>query len=98
MPTPTVPGGQDLFLTSTIALPTGNVWAVGEFFQTRRNRSRTLTELWNGSSWAVVTSPNLGQSHNELFGLDATSGQTLWAVGTAYQSPKQRTLIERKLP
>lgn len=96
--TPDVPGGATLFLTSAVALPTENVWAVGEFFQTRQSRSRTLTELWNGSAWAVVASANVGQSHNELFGLGATPGETLWAVGTAYQHPKQRTLIERKLP
>lgn len=96
--TPDVPGGATLFLTSAVALPTENVWAVGEFFQTRQSRSRTLTELWNGSAWAVVASANVGQSHNELFGLGATPGETLWAVGTAYQYPKQRTLIERKLP
>ena len=96
--TPDVSGGEALFLDSVVALSTTNVWAVGEFFQTRKSRSRTLTDLWNGSSWAVVASPNVGSSHNELFGVAATPSQTLWAVGTVYQYPKQRTLIERRLP
>lgn len=96
--TPSVAGGETLFLSSAVALSTTNVWAVGEFFQTRKSRSRTLTDQWNGSSWAVVASPNVGSSHNELFGVAATSSQTLWSVGTVYQYPKQRTLIERKLP
>jgi len=96
--TPGVAGGETLFLTSAVALSTTNVWAVGEFFQTRKSRSRTLTDQWNGSSWAVVASPNVGSSHNELFGVAAAPSQTLWAVGTVYQFPKQRTLIERKLP
>jgi hypothetical protein len=96
--TPDVSGGEALFLDSVVALSTTNVWAVGEFFQTRKSRSRTLTDLWNGSSWAVVASPNVGSSHNELFGVAATPSQALWAVGTVYQYPKQRTLIERRLP
>jgi len=96
--TPGVAGGETLFLTSAVALSTTNVWAVGEFFQTRKSRSRTLTDQWNGSRWAVVASPNVGSSHNELFGVAAAPSQTLWAVGTVYQFPKQRTLIERKLP
>ena len=96
--TPGIRGSEPLFLPSVVALSSNNVWAVGEFFQTRFSRSRTLTEQWNGTSWVVVQSPNAGADHNELFGVDATPGGTLWAVGTAYNFPKQRTLIERKLP
>jgi len=59
-----------------VALSSNNVWAVGEFFQTRFSRSRTLTEQWNGTSWVVVQSPNSGADHNELFGVDATPGGT----------------------
>ena len=96
--TPGIRGSEPLFLPSVVALSSNNVWAVGEFFQTRFSRSRTLTEQWNGTSWVLVQSPNAGADHNELFGVDATPGGTLWAVGTAYNYPKQRTLIERKLP
>ena len=96
--TPDVAGGETLFLDSAVALSSSNVWAVGEFFQTRKSRSRTLTDLWNGFSWAVIPSPNVGSSHNELFGVTATPAQTLWAVGTVYQYPRQRTLIERRQP
>jgi hypothetical protein len=91
-------GAEPLFLPSVVALSSNNVWAVGEFFQTRISLSRTLTEQWNGTSWVVVQSPNFGSDHNELFGVEATSGGTLWAVGTVYNYPRQRTLIERKLP
>jgi hypothetical protein len=96
--TPDVAGGETLFLDSAVALSSTNVWAVGEFFQTRKSRSRTLTDMWNGSNWIVVPSPNVGSSHNELFAVTATPTQTLWAVGTVYQFPKQRTLIVRKQP
>jgi hypothetical protein len=96
--TPDIRGSEPLFLPSVVALGSNNVWAVGEFFQTRFSRSRTLTEQWNGTSWVLVQSPNSGADHNELFGVDATPGGTLWAVGTVYHYPRQQTLIERKLP
>jgi hypothetical protein len=98
IPTPSIAGGEALFLNSVLALTSNNVWTVGEFFQTRLSRSRTLTEQWNGSSWMVVRSANLGKSHNGLSSIDVTPSGTLWAVGTAYNYPKQRTLILRRLP
>jgi hypothetical protein len=98
VPTPGIRNSDPLFLPSVVALATNDVWTVGEFFQTRRSLSRTLTEQWNGTQWSVVQSPNRGSDHNELFGVTATPTDTLWAVGTVYQYPKQQTLIERKLP
>ena len=77
----------------------GNVWAVGQFFQNSQSRSRTLTELWNGSSWSVVSSPNRGPSHNFLNAVTATPSGTLWAVGAFYNNQSiERTLILQKLP
>ena len=95
----TASGGSldPMFLPGVVALSSNNVWSVGEALQSG-HLSRTLTEQWNGSSWVMVQSPNLGADHNELFGVDATPGGTLWAVGTVYHYPRQRTLIERKLP
>ncbi len=77
----------------------GNVWAVGQFFQNSQSRSRTLTELWNGSSWSVVASPNRGPSHNFLNAVTATPSGTLWAIGVHYNNQFiERTLILQKLP
>ena len=98
VPTPEIANTEPLFLPSVVALSSNNVWSVGESFQSRRSLSRTLTEQWNGTQWTVVKSPNVGSDHNELFAIDATPGGTLWAVGTVYHFPQQRTLIERKLP
>ena len=98
VPTPNIAGGEPLFLNSVLALASNNVWTVGEFYQTRFSRSRSLTEQWNGSIWTVVRSANLGPSHNSLSSIDVTPNGTLWSVGTAYQYPKQKTLILRKLP
>jgi len=99
VPTPGTANGADpSFLPGIVALSTNNVWTVGESFDSHISLSRTLTEQWNGTQWTVVNSPNVGSDHNELFAIDATPGGTLWAVGTVYRYPRQRTLIERKLP
>jgi hypothetical protein len=96
--TPAVRGGEALFLPSVVALGSNNVWTVGEFFQTGFSRSRTLTEQWKGTSWAVVQSPNFGADHNELFGVDASPGRTLWAVGTVYNYPPAADTDRAKAP
>ena len=97
--TPLISGGSTPSLVGAVALSSDSVWAVGEFFQTQQSRSRTLTELWNGASWSVVSSPNRGNSHNELFAINATPSGTLWAVGVFYNNQGiERTLILRKLP
>jgi hypothetical protein len=85
------------FLPSVVALASNNVWSVGESILNGGGLSSTLSEQWNGTKWSVVKSPNVGRDHNELFAIDATPSGTLWAVGTVYHYPKQRTLIERKL-
>src|SRR6266550_2864703 len=84
----TASGGRldPLFLPGVVALASNNVWSVGEALQAG-HLSRTLTEQWNGTSWVMVQSPNLGADHNELFTVDATRGGTLWAVGTVYHFP-----------
>ena len=98
---PTANGGGKVpvSLYSVVALASNSVWGVGEQLACSScGLSQTLTEQWNGTKWSVVNSPNVGSDHNELFAVDATPGGTLWAVGTVYRYPKQRTLIERKLP
>jgi hypothetical protein len=74
-----------------------NIWAVGvsSAFQTSFSW-RTLIEHWNGRSWKIDPSPNVGTSGSILFAV-ARIPQTekLWAVG-AYNttSARFRTLTE----
>ena len=97
--TPTILNNGFATLDSVVALPSQSEWAVGQFFQNSQSRSRTLTELWNGSSWSIVSSPNRGLSHNYLNGVGATPIGTLWAVGAHYNNQLiERTLILQKLP
>src|SRR5205823_3782732 len=43
---------------------------------------QTLIEHWDGSSWAIVTSPNTSTTeYNHLFAVTCVSASECWAVG-----------------
>src|SRR5207248_6265858 len=43
----------------------------------------TLIERWNGKSWSIVSSPNVGSSNNNyLLGITAISASNAWALGS----------------
>jgi hypothetical protein len=56
-----------------------DVWAVGRLSPTPYYQ--TLTEHWDGASWSVVPSPNLGGLTNDLEDVAAVSATDAWAVG-----------------
>jgi hypothetical protein len=70
-------------------------WAVG-YYANANGINQTLIELWNGSSWVVVPSPNKSSSDirddNFLSGVTCVSSSNCWAVGN-FQTGGQ-TLIE----
>ena len=45
---------------------------------------RTLIEHWDGTSWTIIPSPNLGNAENFLYGVAARSANDAWAVGSYY--------------
>jgi VCBS repeat protein len=61
-------------------------WAVGNVGAAQRP-NQTLTELYNGSVWSVVPSPNQGTGNNALNGVSMIPGAG-WAVGYAQVSGK----------
>jgi alpha-tubulin suppressor-like RCC1 family protein len=70
-------------LSGVDAVSSGNVWAVGSVGQGSGSQ-RTLIEHWNGTSWAVVPSPNPQTGSLAVDSLTAVAGTTandLWAVG-----------------
>ena len=69
-------------LQSVAAKSTTSAWAVGTRRATPGSALRTLTERWNGSSWATVASPSPGSGDDWLFGVTAVPGGGFWAVGT----------------
>jgi hypothetical protein len=90
VPTPNVGEGTNK-LNAVLALASDDVWAVG--FSTpvappRQAAKLTLIEHFDGASWAVVPSPNVGPNSanqsNRLLGLTANSPDDIWAFGSYF--------------
>jgi hypothetical protein len=72
-------------LTSVEAISSSDVWAAG-YYYSDEGYEQTLTIHWDGSNWAVVTSPNVGEFGNVLNDLAAVSANDVWAVGAYINS------------
>jgi len=85
-----LPGTNELFsITCASAL---DCWAVG--YSDVGSGYSTLIERWNGSVWAIVSSPN-NSGNNILYGVTCNSTMDCWAVGTYFDDDLfQRTLVE----
>lgn len=72
-------------LLGVTAVSANDVWAVGD------DSGVTLTLHWDGSSWSIVTSPNVASVMNYLTGVAAVSSGDVMAVG---YSGSTQTLAE----
>ena len=100
--TPNVGEGTNK-LNAVLALAPNDAWAVG--FSTpvappKQAATLTLIEHFDGTSWVVVPSPNVGPNSanqsNRLFGLTANSANDIWAFGSYFAadgSGHQMTLL-----
>jgi hypothetical protein len=70
-------------LLGVTAVATNDVWAVGSYGDEPAQAPQTLTEHWNGTTWALVPSPNRHgtTASNVLAGVAAISTNDVWAVG-----------------
>lgn len=75
VPAPAKPIEDSLFDADVVS--SGDLWAVGE----GDNPVQTLIEHWNGSAWTILPSDSPGSPINLLYGVDALSGGSAWAVG-----------------
>ena len=77
--TPTVSGATNTAL-SGVSCPSATVCeAVGD--SSTGSDFATLAEVWNGSSWAIQTTPNGGTSFSQLSGVSCTAAAACTAVG-----------------
>ena len=102
VPTPNVGEGTNK-LNAVLALAPNDVWAVG--FSTpatppKQGATLTLIEHFDGTSWTVVPSPNIGPNSanqsNRLLGLTANSADDIWTFGSYFAadgSGHQMTLL-----
>jgi hypothetical protein len=105
-PTPDVGNGSNM-LSGVLALAPDNVWAVGYSTPALKPPpgkydvpTLTLIEHYDGTSWSVVPSPNMGPDSqyesNRLLGLTAVSANDIWAFGSYFAasgSEDQSTLL-----
>ena len=80
------PNAGQGYLNGITALSVDNIWAVGG------DGNLSLTEHWDGTSWRVIPSPNVGTNSNAFIGVAAISANNVWAVGQSVWS--QWPLIE----
>jgi hypothetical protein len=78
--TPNVSGAANSALGGVSCPSATDCEAVGDSF-TGPN-SATLAEVWNGSSWAIQSTPNTGSTVNQLEGVSCTAAAACTASGT----------------
>ena len=85
------------FLNGVTAASASDIWAVGDFLPAANVPEQTLTLHWNGHTWSVVSSPNVGSGFNVLFAAAAVSANDVWAVGEFFSTSTTsvQTLIEQ---
>src|SRR5581483_6065098 len=84
------------YLQGVTCMSASDCWAVGNY-NNDNFISQTLTEHWDGTSWAIVGSPNTStMQENDLYGVTCVSASECWAVGYYINDNHIRqTLIER---
>jgi hypothetical protein len=90
------PGNLINALQSVTAVSPGNAWAVGVAHNVFSTFEGTAVEMhWNGRRWSMMKSPAPG-ANSALFGIQATSKVSPWAVGEFGSSiTVQRTMVFR---
>ena len=80
VPTPNI-GTGDNQLYGVDALAPDDIWAVG--YSTEDLRDEPLVEHFDGSTWSIVPTPDIGDSETgaQLLAVDAMAPDDVWAVG-----------------
>src|SRR5688500_7541957 len=78
--TPNV-GAGDNALTGVSVISSSEAWAVGFYTDTTTGIAQTLVEKFNGSTWSIIPSPNMGPGDNYLQAVAARTSSDIWAVG-----------------
>ena len=77
---------QSNVLLGVTCASASDCWAVGDYAFTG-NVLQTLIERWDGTSWAIVNSPNTSTSQsNLLYSVTCGSTPDCWAVGYYYNT------------
>jgi hypothetical protein len=74
------PSKKHNILYGVVAISDSDVWAVGAH-QDASGVWHTLTEHWDGSSWSVIPSVDVGSSGNHFYAVKANASNDVYAVG-----------------
>ena len=90
---PNTSATQTNYLYGVTCVSASDCWAVGDY-DSGSLVLQTLIEHWDGTLWAIVSSPNASVTlTNSLTGVTCVSASDCWAVGY-YIANKVQTLIE----
>src|SRR5260370_10825488 len=85
---------QRNFLFGASCVSASDCWTIG-LSVNASGFSQTLIERWDGTPWAIVSSPNTSASqYNFLYGVTCVSATDCWAVGYYYVGSVSLTLTE----
>ena len=91
-----VPTGSTGSYLNGVACVTGAKCTAVGYYTTASSTGRTLVERWNGTKWAIVSSPNAtGALGSYLNAVSCTAASSCAAVGYSYSSNATHTLAER---
>jgi hypothetical protein len=93
IPSANTASNQFNLLNAVTCNSTSDCWAVG-YSQNSSFIYQTLTEHWNGSSWSLVSSPNVGTQNNYFTSATCSSASDCWATGYDGASGSYQTLTE----
>jgi hypothetical protein len=83
---PNTSATQSNFLLGVTCASASECWAVGYYYNDNVI-SQTLIERWDGTSWAIVSSPNTSTTQsNLLYSVTCGSTPDCWAVGYYYNA------------
>jgi hypothetical protein len=98
LPSPNPPDATYSVLNDVSCTSTTNCFAVGSY-ESSSGTTVTLVERWDGTTWAIVPSPNPPDAtyDSELFDVSCTSTTSCFAVGAYSEigSGARLTLVER---
>lgn len=93
VPSPS-PGSPYNDLQGVTAIGANDAWTVGSY-SGGNFVDQTLAEHWDGKSWTVVATRDIGGAGNDLSDVAARAGTDVWAVGSYFKSGVAQTLAER---
>ena len=90
----TVPSAQELINPRAIAaIGENDIWVVGSKSTAAGPHPKTGAEHWDGSSWSLFPTPNVGVEDNVLNGVDAEANNDVWAVGYSLHNGLYKTVV-----